>query len=137
MFPSYKGTYDRADEETFTWPTETTRFLDDVVKWGQDLRRSIDYLETRDDIDHERLAYLGTSWGGRMGAIFPAVETRLRLVILWLGGLASGRARPDVDQINFVTRVVQPTLMLNGRYDSRGRGHPRNTRLARQVLRPG
>jgi len=117
IFPSYKGTYDRADGETFTWPSETTRFRDDLVRWGQDLSRSIDYLETRDDIDHDRIAYLGTSWGGRMGAIFPAVEPRIRLVILWLGGLASGRARPEVDQINFVSRVTQPTLMLNGRYD--------------------
>ena len=26
-------------------------------------------------------------------------------------------ARPEVDQINFVTRVTIPVLMLNGRYD--------------------
>ncbi|MFC1629140.1 protein kinase [Gemmatimonadota bacterium] len=118
MYPSYKGTYDRSDGETFTWPSTTTRFRDDLVKWGKDLSRSIDYLRTRDDIDSNRIAYLGNSWGGRMGTIFPAIEMRIRVVILWLGGLASGVARPEVDQINYVTRITQPVLMLNGRYDA-------------------
>ncbi len=34
------------------------------------------------------------------------------------GGLASGRAQPEVDQINYVTRVRQPVLMLNGKFDA-------------------
>ena len=34
-----------------------------------------------------------------------------------IGGLASGTALPEVDQINYVTRVTIPTLMLNGRHD--------------------
>jgi predicted esterase len=53
-----------------------------------------------------------------MGAIIPAVEGRLKAAILWSGGLASGRARPEVDQINFVSRVKIPVLMLNGRHDA-------------------
>ena len=31
--------------------------------------------------------------------------------------VAPARARPEVDQINFVSRVKIPTLMLNGKYD--------------------
>ena len=34
-----------------------------------------------------------------------------------IGGLASGTALPEADQINYVTRVTIPTLMLNGRHD--------------------
>jgi dipeptidyl aminopeptidase/acylaminoacyl peptidase len=34
-----------------------------------------------------------------------------------VGGL-SGGVRPEVDPINYVTRVRTPTLMLNGRYDN-------------------
>jgi hypothetical protein len=52
-----------------------------------------------------------------MGAIIPAVETRIKANILMIGGLASGVALPEVDQINYITRVQQPTLMLNGRFD--------------------
>lgn len=53
-----------------------------------------------------------------MGAIIPAVEDRLQVAIFQSGGLAAGKARPEVDQIDFVSRVRIPVLMLNGRYDS-------------------
>ena len=118
IVPVYKGTYERNDGLTSTWPSSTVRYAEYLVQWVQDLQRSIDYLETRDDIDHDRLAYFGWSWGGRMGAIIPAVEPRFRTAVFKLGGLASGRARPEVDQINYVSRVTIPVLMLNGRHDA-------------------
>ncbi|MDA2928246.1 SUMF1/EgtB/PvdO family nonheme iron enzyme, partial [Acidobacteria bacterium AH-259-G07] len=118
MCPVYKGTYERRDGLTLTWPDTTHRYAEDLMKWVKDFRRSIDYLVTRQDIDVDRLAYLGSSWGGRMGAVIPAVEDRLRVSVLHLGGLASGVALPEVDQINYVSRVTIPVLMLNGRYDS-------------------
>jgi pimeloyl-ACP methyl ester carboxylesterase len=37
--------------------------------------------------------------------------------VVIVGGLASGSALPEVDQINYVSRVTVPTLMLNGRHD--------------------
>ena len=54
----------------------------------------------------------------RAGAIIPAVEPRFKVAVLMAAGLASGRARPEVDQINFVSRVSIPVLMANGRYDA-------------------
>ena len=101
-----------------TWPDRSDRYRDLVVSWVRDAKRTIDYLETRNDIDAGKLAYLGISWGGRMGAIVPAVEPRIKTVILNSGGLASGTARPEIDQLNYVTRVTQPVLMLNGRFDA-------------------
>ena len=47
----------------------------------------------------------------------PAVEPRLKLNMVMIGGLASGTALPEVDQINYVTRIMVPTLMLNGEHD--------------------
>jgi serine/threonine protein kinase len=46
------------------------------------------------------------------------VEERLRASILLAGGFIRARTRPEVDRLNYVTRVGTPTLMLNGRYDS-------------------
>jgi pimeloyl-ACP methyl ester carboxylesterase len=69
-------------------------------------------------VNLDKLSYFGISWGGRWGAIIPAVEPRIKAVILVSGGLASGRAQPEVDQINYVTRVRQPVLMLNGKFDA-------------------
>jgi hypothetical protein len=89
-----------------------------VVKWSQDLGRSIDYLETRPDVEHEKLAYYGYSWGAVLGAILPAVENRLKVVVLSGGGLREQKTFPEVSQINFAPRMTIPTLMLNGRYNT-------------------
>jgi dienelactone hydrolase len=118
ILPVLRGMYQRQDGLASTWPNETRAYVDYVRSWVEEFRRSIDYLESRPDIDTGKLAYYGASWGGRMGAIIAAVEPRLSTAILWSGGLASGAALPEVDQINYVTRVTMPVLMLNGPFDS-------------------
>jgi predicted esterase len=117
LYPVYKGTYERGDgmESDVANPTSTWR--DHVVMWVKDASRAIDYAETRPDLDHDKLAYYGYSWGAAMGAIVPAVEPRFKACVLALGGLDFQRSLPEVDTINFVSRVKQPVLMLNGRYD--------------------
>ena len=42
---------------------------------------------------------------------------RVKASVLALGGLGFQRSLPEVDVINFISRVKQPVLMLNGRYD--------------------
>jgi len=116
LFPIYKGTFERVDPKFVGRPPESrlnTEYCIEVIK---ELRRCIDYLETRADIDADKIAYLGFSWGARLGAIIPAVEERLKVSILKSGGLRTVW-RPEINQINYVTRVKHPTLMLNGRYD--------------------
>jgi dienelactone hydrolase len=117
LYPIYKGTYERGGELDSDYPEETALYKDHVIMWGKDLSRSIDYLETREDIDTDRLAYYGLSWGGAMGGIMPAVEKRFKANVLYVAGMNFQRALPEVDQINYVPRVTQPTLMLNGELD--------------------
>lgn len=45
------------------------------------------------------------------------METRIRTNILYVAGLTFQHALPEVDAINYVSRVRQPTLMLNGELD--------------------
>ncbi len=119
MYPVFKGTYERrsdALEALLFSGTHTHQYTELFIKVVKDLRRSIDYLETRPDIDTKKLAYMGFSWGGQYGAIIPAIEERLKVSILNAGGLRKN-FRAEVNQINYVTRVKIPTLMLNGRYD--------------------
>jgi len=59
---------------------------------------------------------MGGSWGGWLGAVIPAVEERLKVSIIKAGGLRS-TGRPEINPVNYVTRVKLPTLMLNGKYD--------------------
>jgi hypothetical protein len=68
LFPVYKGTYERkvvagSDPSLLAY-------------WAKDLGRSIDYLETREDIDTGRLAYYGLSMGASAGLVLTAVEKR-------------------------------------------------------------
>ena len=88
-----------------------------MIFWSKDLGRTIDYIGTRNDLDHKRIGYVGFSWGAALGAILPAVEERIKTVILVGGGFEFQKTRPEVDAINFAPRVRQPVLMVNGRYD--------------------
>jgi dienelactone hydrolase len=119
LYPVYMGTFERRDPvlAPLHGGNESHRFTEFLIHIVKDLKRSIDYLETRQDIDSDKLAYYGVSWGGMLGAVIPAVEERLVVSVL-LGGGLRGRARPEADQMTYVTRVRTPTLMLNGRYDT-------------------
>jgi dienelactone hydrolase len=117
IIPIYKGTYERVDDLNSDYPNETIFYKEHVIMWSKDLRRSIDYLQTRNDIDIENIAYFGTSWGGAMGAIMPAVETRIKASILVVAGLYFQRSLPEVDPLHYLPRLKTPVLMLNGRYD--------------------
>jgi dienelactone hydrolase len=97
--------------------------------WAKDASRALDYAETRWELDHGKVAYYGYSWGSVMGALIPAVEPRIKTCVLALGGLNFEQSLPEVEVINFLPRVEQPTLMLNGRYDFFPRWYRTRTRF--------
>ncbi len=117
MYPIYKSTFERGDDLHSDYPDMTNFWKDHVIMWAKDFRRSIDYLETRGDIDSEKFVYYGASWGGAMGGIIPAVEPRLNTTILLVAGLLFQPSLPEVDPVNFLPRITMPVLMLNGKYD--------------------
>jgi dienelactone hydrolase len=124
LFPVYKGTFERGNDqlaELINLPKNagTHQYAEYFIQVVKDFRRCIDYLQTRQDIDGQKLAYYGMSWGGEYGAIIPAVESRLKASVLVAGGL-SGWGRPEVNPVNYAPHVKIPTLMLNGRYDTLG-----------------
>jgi dienelactone hydrolase/predicted Ser/Thr protein kinase len=117
LYPVYKGTYERGDGMEDDTANTSSTWRDHVIMWAKDASRAIDYAETRPELDHEKLAYYGYSWGSVMGGLIPALDTRIKVSLLALGGLNYERSLPEVDIINFLPHVKQPTLMLNGRYD--------------------
>ena len=114
LFPMYKGTYERRLEQPPAGPNERR---DLTIQRIKDLQRSVDYVTSRADLDHDRLAYFGVSLGGRLGAIALAVEKRFTAAVLWSGGFRSGPTLSENDEINYAPRVRTPVLMLNGRDD--------------------
>ena len=87
------------------------------LQQSKDMRRSIDYLEEkRSEIDIEKLAFLGVSWGAAEGPHLIAVEPRFKTAVLILG--CSTPKRPaEIDPWNFASRIKIPVLMLNGKSD--------------------
>jgi eukaryotic-like serine/threonine-protein kinase len=117
MLPVYKGMFERTDTVLSYTTSPTIAYRDAVLAWGKDLRRALDYVDERADLDASRAAYLGVSLGGRLSGLMLAVEPRFRAAVLVVAGLSPLHVRPEVDPVNFLPRVRTPTLMLNGRYD--------------------
>jgi eukaryotic-like serine/threonine-protein kinase len=117
IYPIYKSTYERGDGWESDVPDMSNNWRDHVVMWVKDASRALDYVNSRPDLDHAKIAYYGYSWGAVMGAIIPAVDQRIKVNVLALGGMEYSQSLPEADKINFLPRVKQPTLMLNGHYD--------------------
>jgi dienelactone hydrolase len=115
VFPVYKGTFERGGGPT--QGATSDEFREWTLQLIKDVRRTLDYLETRSDIDREKLGFYGYSWGARTGAIVGAVEERFKVLILAHGGLSADLKAAAVDELNFLPRVKVPVVMINGRYD--------------------
>jgi len=112
LFPVIYGTYERqAGLATQQHNREV------VAQWVRDLGASIDYLESRPEIDRDKIAYCGLSMGSRLGTILTPLEPRIKVNVFLDGGLPFMPRTPEVDEMNFAPRVRAPTLMLNGRLD--------------------
>jgi cephalosporin-C deacetylase-like acetyl esterase len=116
-YPVYLSSFERQDDFIYPLQDESNEYRQQVIRWYQDMARSIDYLETRSDIDADRLAYMGTSLGGRMGAIMVALEPRFRTAVLNVAGLSPKPTQPVVDPFNFASRVTVPVLVISGEFD--------------------
>ncbi len=119
LYPIYEHTYGRGTAFTFgDQPSATIEHRDQVIRWVNEMRRSVDYAATRPEIDTTRLAYGGTSWGGRMAGVALALEPRLKTAVLNVAGLNAAPRRAEEDPVNFLPRAHLPVLMLSGRFDS-------------------
>ena len=123
--PIFSGGYGRPDPRPAATQGRTSPlgrtdhgYRDIAIRWHKELRTTIDYLETRPDIDTDVLGFYGFSFGGGEGPIALAVEPRLDAAVLNVGGLpTTSYPLPEVDAFNFAPRVTVPVLMINGEYD--------------------
>lgn len=117
-FPIYRGTFDRQVGSARVRPDfDTAAYRDNAIDTVKDMRRAIDYLETRSEIAANELAYFGYSWGGVNGPSALAQEPRLRIGVIQIGLLPPMASIPEVDPINALPRVHVPVLMLSGEFD--------------------
>ncbi len=115
LYPVYYGTYER--QGPTAWPG-SAQWISYLAKNSKDLGRSLDYLDTRSDIDKSKFAYLGASMGSAFGVIYATIaQSRLKTAIFLDGGYFLFQQPPGGDQADFAPRLKLPVLMVNGRYD--------------------
>ena len=66
------------------------------IQLMKDLQRAVDVLRAQPNVDKDRIAYIGVSYGGAMGAQFAAIEHRIKAAALVVGNGG------------WVTRMTQP-----------------------------
>ena len=116
-FPVYKSMWDREDDYRHQNQDPSNDHRDHVIQWRMDLGRSLDYLETREDLDPGGVSYFGYSWGGRTGVIMLAVEPRFKAGVLYTAGFSLRQTQQVVEPLNYAPRIRVPVLMLSGQYD--------------------
>lgn len=104
---------------------------DALVQTVFDLRRAIDWLDQRPEIDSTCTAFAGISLGGIVGSVFVGVEPRVEVPILILAGgglkFLFGRQALNaqirnflapIEPLNFVEKTAgRPLLLLNASRD--------------------
>lgn len=107
-----------------------------------DLRRGLDLLLARDDVDAKRVAYVGHSYGAQWGAILTAADRRMKATVL-VGGTPTIRdvwfnddpetadvqeqnraaiekyvqANQPLDAVNFIGQAQVPLLFQFARFE--------------------
>jgi len=113
VIPAYSGSLERGPTPVFLPPNQ---MRDRAVRWSMDLGRTVDYMETRPDLDTRKLGFYGVSWGAMEAPRLIAVDGRFKALVMTSGGLGPNPPE-EIDAWNFAPRVHIPVLMLNGRND--------------------
>lgn len=110
--------------------TETDR--DDFVQSVINLRRGVDVLHARPDVDASRTGFVGFSYGASVGAMLASVEKRIKAYLLWGGGAHLSQSLQQyqrasaaylenmatLDSIHYVNQAAPAALLFqNGRSD--------------------
>lgn len=115
-----KGYLDRPFPVNYSPPENSSiEFRKQMVNWITDLRLGIDYLESREDIDKQKIGFLGISNGANLGLVLTAVENRYKSLAFISAGLEKDfRTRiAETSPIKFSSQIKTQKLIINGRYD--------------------
>jgi serine/threonine protein kinase/dienelactone hydrolase len=120
LYPILKGTFDRGGRAASLDGAEMWKLISNrnlIIKQMQDIMRSIDLLESRNDIIKSKIALYGFSWGAYMGPMACAVERRLKAGIIISGQLLTNKEFGS-SHLGWCRRCLTPMLMISGEFDS-------------------
>jgi serine/threonine protein kinase/formylglycine-generating enzyme required for sulfatase activity len=105
----------------------SVEFRNLMVLQSSELNRGLDYLETRNEINNDKLSYIGFSWGSGTRLAFAGITNRFKSYVFIGGGIDERMlpSLPEVNPINYAPYIKVPKLLLNGKQDEE---HPYKTR---------
>ncbi len=113
-YPVYKGTFERGSIP----PSGPVGVRDLLIQQAKDLSRTLDYLESRNDIDTDRIGFHAVSYGATRSPYLLATEPRFAIAMLVSTGLSpTGHLPPEIQQVDYLVRVTLPVLLVTGRND--------------------
>jgi len=92
LLPAYPWTRPAPWRQELRYSSDPEHDRDLYIQTVVDLRRGLDLLVSRPDVDPARIGYVGHSYGAQWGAILSAVDRRPQAVVL-VGGV------PDLEAI--------------------------------------
>ena len=120
----------------------TKQDRDEQIQLMKDLQRAVDVLRAQPNVDKDRIAYVGVSYGGAMGVQFAAIEHRIKAAALvvanggWVTLKTQEKNLPLLASLSCATRAAwfremvpiepirfigfakgTPLLLQNGRLD--------------------
>ena len=117
VWPAWKGSLNRLPESRAASAEDTLIYFRGLnVAWASDTSKTLDYLETRSDIDPNNIFYMGMSFGALFNTHSLLFENRYKAAILYVGG-SFPTYPPLSDGLNHLPRIRTPFLMLNGEQD--------------------
>ena len=117
VHPIYTSTYEREDELKSDYPEKTKKYKDHVITWGKEFKKTIDYIESRKDLDIHNLSFYGVSWGGYMANTLLALDQRVKAAVLNVAGFCFQETYQEIESYLYTPRIKCPVIMLNGKYD--------------------
>ena len=85
---------------------------EEQIQLMKDLQRAVDVLRSQPNVDATRIAYMGFSYGGAVGALFAGIERRIKTAVLVVGdaGLVTHSTGPEdaafMGSLSCATRVA-------------------------------
>ena len=117
IHPIYHNTYSRNKTyNTFT-PDESENYKNTIIKIGQDYKRSLDYIESRNDFNFENLSYYGYSWGSTTSNYLLAIDNRIKSAFICAGGLMAQKSKKEIEAHYYIRRIKTPIFHIVGKLD--------------------
>ena len=118
VWPAIKGSMNRlnTDPPPSSLDDISRRWREALLHWRVDTFRTLDYIQSREDFDPNKIFYIGMSHGAILPTHTLLFEDRYKAAVLYVGGIST-TIPPMSDGLNHVTRIKTPILMLNGEQD--------------------